>query len=82
MFDYVFYTYFAEGREHFVYAETERSRKKEKDFPFLESLLRFTYLDIWSLESKFKRMDKVLLGFYREPNRAGKPAHLFRVPAS
>ena len=67
MFDYVFYTYFAEGREHFVYAETGRSRKKEKNFPFLESLLRFTYLDIWSLEPAFKKMDKALLDFYREP---------------
>ena len=67
VFDYVFYTYFAEGREHFVYAETGRSRKKEKDFPFLESLLRFTYLDIWSLENEFKKMDKALLDFYKEP---------------
>ena len=48
MADYLFYTYFEEGREYFVYKDLtfERSHKKEKDFPFLESLLRFTYLDI------------------------------------
>ena len=56
-------TVFAEGREHFVYAETARSRKKEKDFPFLESLLRFVYLDIWSLEDEFKRDGQSVAGF-------------------
>jgi len=68
--DYVFYTYFAADREYFVYHDPkfERVRPKEKDFPFLESLLRFTYLDIWSLESEFKKMDKALMDFYREPH--------------
>ena len=68
MADYLFYTYFEEGREYFVYKDLtfERSHKKEKDFPFLESLLRFTYLDIWPMENLFKEMDKALLNFYRE----------------
>ncbi len=68
MADYLFYTYFEDGREYFVYKDLtfERSHKKEKDFPFLESLLRFTYLDIWPMEGLFKEMDKALLNFYRE----------------
>ena len=68
MADYLFYTYFEEGREYFVYKDLtfERSHKKEKDFPFLESLLRFTYLDIWPMENLFKKMDKALLNFCRE----------------
>ena len=55
MTDYLFYTYFEDGREYFVYKDLtfERSHKKEKDFPFLESLLRFTYLDIWPMENLF-----------------------------
>ncbi len=44
----------------------ERSHTREKDFPFLESLLRFPYLDIWSMEDLFKQMDGALLNFYRE----------------
>ncbi len=70
MADYLFYTYFESGREYFVYKDLtfERSHKKEKDFPFLESLLRFTYLDIWPMEGLFKEMDKALLNFYRERN--------------
>ena len=68
MADYLFYTYFEDGREYFVYKDLtfERSHKKEKDFPFLESLLLFTYLDIWPMEGLFKEMDKALLNFYRE----------------
>ena len=68
MADYVFYTYFKEGREYFVYKDltVERSHTKGKDFPFLESLLRFTYLDIWPMEDLFKKMDEALLNFYRE----------------
>ena len=74
MADYLFYTYFEEGREYFVYKDLtfERSHKKEKDFPFLESLLRFTYLDIWPMENLFKEMDKALLNFYRERDRDSK----------
>lgn len=68
MADYLFYTYFESGREYFVYKDLtfERSHTKENDFPFLESLLRFTYLDIWPMEDLFKQMDKALLNFYRE----------------
>ena len=68
MADYLFYTYFDSGREYFVYKDLtfERSHTKEKDFPFLESLLRFTYLDIWPMEDLFKKMDEALLNFYRE----------------
>lgn len=68
MADYLFYTYFEDGREYFVYKDLmfERSHKKEKDFPFLESLLRFTYLDILPMEDLFEEMDKALLNFYRE----------------
>ena len=68
MDDYLFYTYFEDGRGYFVYKDLtfERSHKKEKDFPFLESLLRFTYLDIWPMDSLFKEMDKALLNFYQE----------------
>ena len=68
MADYLFYTYFDSGREYFVYKDLtfERSHTKEKDFPFLESLLRFTYLDIWTMEDLFKELDKALLNFYRE----------------
>jgi hypothetical protein len=68
MADYLFYTYFEDGREYFVYKDLtfERSHKKEKDFPFLESLLLFTYLDIWPMEGLFKEMDKALLNFCRE----------------
>lgn len=65
---YEFYTYFAEGREYFVYKDltVERPRTIEKDFPFLESLLRFTYLDIWPMEDLFKKMDAALLNFYQK----------------
>ena len=68
MADYLFYTYFEDGREYFVYKDLsfERSHKKEKDFPFLESLLRFTYLDIWPMEDLFKKMDAALLNFYQK----------------
>ncbi len=68
MADYLFCTYFESGREYFVYKDLtfERSHTKEKDFPFLESLLRFTYLDIWPMEDLFKKMDRALLNFYRE----------------
>lgn len=68
MADYLFYTYFEGGREYVVYKDLtfERSHTKEKDFPFLESLLRFTYLDIWPMEDLFKKMDRALLNFYRE----------------
>ena len=68
MADYLFYTYFEDGNEYFVYKDLrfERSHTKEKDFPFLESLLRFTYLDIWPMEDLFKKMDRALLDFYRE----------------
>ena len=55
-----FYTYFADNREYFV------CDKKKRDFPFLESLTKFVYLDIWSLEPLFKKIDKALLDFYRE----------------
>ena len=65
---YEFYTYFAEGWEYFVYNDltVERPRTIEKDFPFLESLLRFTYLDIWPMEDLFKKMDAALLNFYQK----------------
>ena len=65
---YEFYTYFAESREYFVYKDLtlERPRTIEKDFPFLESLLRFTYLDIWPMEDLFKKMDAALLNFYQK----------------
>ena len=74
MADYLFYTYFEEGREYFVYKDLtfERSHKKEKDFKFFERLLRFTYLDIWPMENLFKEMDKALLNFYRERDRDSK----------
>lgn len=57
-----FYTYFADNREYFACG------KKKRDFPFLESLTKFAYLDIWSLEPLFKEMDNALLDFYREPH--------------
>ena len=49
--DYIFKTYILGGREYFVYGERyapfeHTNEVKEKDFPFLESLLRFIYLDI------------------------------------
>ena len=66
MTDYVFYTYFAEDREYFVYGEEPKTKKK--DFPFLESLLRLVYLDIWSLEIEFKKVDKALLEFCQKPS--------------
>ena len=70
MADYLFYTYFDSGREYFVYKDLtfERSHTKEKDFPFLESLLRFTYLDIWTMEDLFKELDKAREGDFDSQN--------------
>ena len=40
--DYIFKTYLADGREHFLYGEMGdgRAQLTKKDFPFSESLLR------------------------------------------
>ena len=81
MADYLFYTYFEDGNEYFVYKDLrfERSHTKEKDFPFLESLLRFTYLDIWPMENLFKEMwgrDGLLLG------QSGSPARFHLGPSA
>lgn len=74
MADYEFYTYFAEGREYFIYKDVtvEHPRTTAKDSPFLESLLRFTYLDIWPMENLFKQMDDAVLNFYREHDIASQ----------
>ena len=74
MADHLFYTYFESGREYFVYKDLtfERSHTKEKDFPFLESLLRFIYWDIWPMEDLFKKMDDAVLNFYREHDIASQ----------
>ena len=86
MADYLFYTYFESGREYFVYKDLtfERSHKNKKDFPFLESLLRLTYLDIWPMENLFKEMDKALLNFCCDgySGRTCEETHLFRVSTS
>ena len=65
--DYVFKTYLADGREYFLYGETEDSRAQytKKDFPFPESLLRLLYLDIWAYDGQIKQFDKLLMELYR-----------------
>ena len=72
MSDYLFYTYFAEGREHFVFSDPNSKgvRPKKKDFPFLENLLRMIYLDVLPLDSEFQKMDKALVSFYSEHDPA------------
>lgn len=65
--DYVFKTYLADGREHFLYGEMGDSRAQltKKDFPFPESLLRLLYLDIWAYGGQIKQFDKLLMELYR-----------------
>ena len=65
--DYVFKTYLADGREHFLYGEMGDSRAQltKKDFPFPESLLRLLYLDIWAYDGQIKQFDKLLMELYR-----------------
>lgn len=69
--DYIFKTYILGGREYFVYGERyapfeQTNEVKEKDFPFLESLLELLYLDIWKYEPLFKDMERVIREIYRE----------------
>ena len=69
--DYIFKTYILGGREYFVYGERyapfeQTNVVKEKDFPFLESLLELLYLDIWKYEPLFKDMERVIREIYRE----------------
>ena len=69
--DYIFKTYILGGREYFVYGERyapfeQTNVVKEKDFPFLESLLELLYLDIWikvqgKRSGKFKGAPGVIL---------------------
>ena len=65
--DYIFKTYLADGREHFLYGEMGDSRAQltKKDFPFPESLLRLLYLDIWAYDGQIKQFDKLLMELYR-----------------
>ena len=49
-----------------VWRLVELLHKKEKDFPFLESLLELLYLDIWKYEPLFKDMERVIREIYRE----------------
>ena len=65
--DYIFKTYLADGREHFLYGEMGDSRAQltKKDFPFPESLLRLLYLDVWAYDGQIKQFDKLLMELYR-----------------
>ena len=65
--DYIFKTYLADGREHFLYGEMGDSQAQltKKDFPFPESLLRLLYLDIWAYDGQIKQFDKLLMELYR-----------------
>ena len=64
--DYVFKTYLADGREYFLYGETEggQAQLTKKDFPFPESLLRLLYLDIWAYDRQIRQFDKLLMELY------------------
>ena len=65
--DYIFKTYLADGREHFLYGEIgdRRAQLTKKGFPFPESLLRLLYLDIWAYDGQIKQFDKLLMELYR-----------------
>ena len=76
--DYIFKTYILGGREYFVYGERyapfeQTNVVKEKDFPFLESLLELLYLDIWKYEPLFKDMERVIREIYRRMITAIRP---------
>ena len=64
--DYVFKAYLADGREYFLYGETEggQAQLTKKDFPFPESLLRLLYLDIWAYDRQIRQFDKLLMELY------------------
>lgn len=74
--DYTFKTYIANGREHYEYSVdaltwTERNELErrsqptliKKDFPFSESLLSLSYLDLRKVELLTKKIDKAIREF-------------------
>lgn len=67
MIGFTFKFYLSKNQEHFVYGETEIAPSPliEKDFPFAESLLKLTDLDVWKYEPLIKDMEQALLRFYQ-----------------
>lgn len=62
--DNTFMIYIKDGREYFSY--DRNGRHIRKDFPFPESLLTMVYLDIWTLEPRFRAIDRALMKLYSE----------------
>lgn len=66
MIGFTFKFYLSKNQEHFVYGETEIAPcpLTEKDFPFAESLLKLTDMDVWEYEPLIKDMEQALFRFY------------------